>query len=156
MPSEAVAPEVRESPENPNRCRMTNNPSDRALALRSSSTSKLKHPDLHEKRLSGSVPSFSSWTSLKPSPSSSSSALLPIPSESVSNASLSSLGKRSALLPTPSESSSADSLESSGKTSRLSPTPSPSPSNCSAGSKGNASALSANPSESESAFRPDR
>ena len=73
-------------------------------ASRFSSTSKLKQPDLHEKRLSGFVPSASSSASVKPSLSSSGSALLPIPSPSVSIVSEESRGNWSALLGTPSSS----------------------------------------------------
>ena len=120
------APEVKETPLNPNKCLITNKPSVKACACKLSSTSKLKQPALQENGLTGLVPSIASCSSLKPSPSSSLSALLPIPSRSVSRLSRGSFGKASELSPTPSESESSLSLKSSGNASRESITPSPS------------------------------
>ncbi len=108
----------------PKRCLITNKPSVRAASEVLLSTSKLKQPDAQENLLSGSVPSTASCASLNPSPSSSVSALLPIPSESVSRVSEASLGKASPLSPTPSESVSVVSVASRGNRSRLSATPS--------------------------------
>ena len=86
------------------------------------------------KPLSG--PSSESSVSATPSLSSSRSALLPVPSPSLSRVSLGSSGKASVLSPTPSPSVSADSLASSGKASALSPMPSPSVSADSEASRG--------------------
>ena len=67
----STAFDTSESPEKPNRCRRTNNPSVNAPIPELWSTSKLKQPTAQENLLSGSVPSANSWSSEYPSPSSS-------------------------------------------------------------------------------------
>ena len=145
-----TAPEVNASPLKPKRCRITSRPSVKALASPSSSMSKEKQPGQDE-ALSGSVPAVTSSASVNPSLSSSRSALLPMPSPSVSTVSALLVGKASALSPTLSPSVSDDSAGLLGKASLLSPTPSPSVSSVSVASFGKASALSPTPSLSESA-----